>query len=199
MNWLAHLILSDPAPAFRIGGLLPDLVSAAELEHICADYQAGIVRHRQIDAFTDAHPAFRRSVARFAPPFRRYGGILTDIFYDHFIARDWSRYSTVPLPEFTGGFYATFEAHRATLPPLAYERLCQIQNGGWLETYGRMAGIEEALRRLSFRLRRPFDLTGAVAALEQQHGEFAADFAEFFPELVAAVMPAGRIPGAPLS
>ena len=31
MNWLAHLYLSEPTPAFRIGNLLPDLAAAPVL------------------------------------------------------------------------------------------------------------------------------------------------------------------------
>lgn len=71
MNWLAHLLLSEPPPTLRVGGLLPDLVSAAVLENLPMEFQRGIERHRQVDAFTDSHPIVRRSVQRI----RRYGGL----------------------------------------------------------------------------------------------------------------------------
>ncbi len=195
MNWLAHLILSDPTPASRIGGLLPDLVSAAELDGISPIFNAGIQRHRQIDAFTDSHPVFRRSVARFEPPFRRFGGVIVDVFYDHFIARDWHLYSDIPLRAFTAEFYTSFEAHRPSLPPLAYERLLQIKAGGWLDSYGEFVGIEEALRRLSFRLKRHFDLAASISILKRDHDAFGADFSEFFADLVAQLLPGGQLPG----
>ncbi len=93
MNWLAHLFLSEPTPAFRIGSLLPDILPSRELQHLGREFQRGIERHRQIDAFTDSHAIVRRSILLLGPGFRRFGGILVDMFYDHFLASDWSRYS----------------------------------------------------------------------------------------------------------
>src|SRR4051794_7971427 len=113
MNWLAHLLLSDPAPAFRIGNLLPDLMPGPALAQMPAEYQGGIAQHRRIDAFTDSHPIFRRSILRVEPPQRRYAGILVDIFYDHFLSVGWAAHSRVPLREFLAEVYGSFEHHRA--------------------------------------------------------------------------------------
>src|SRR6185436_5422304 len=122
MNWLAHLLLSEPSPAFRIGNVLPDIVSPAELRQLPAEYLAGAECHWRIDAFTDSHPVFRRSIARLAAPHRRFGGVLMDLFYDHFLAVDWSTYSEVPLELFTQSVYSELEANWNMLPPIARER-----------------------------------------------------------------------------
>lgn len=187
MNWLAHILLSEPTPAFRLGGVLPDLAPASLLADLPSEFQRGIQRHRQIDAYTDSHAIFRRSVQRFTPPFRRFGGILVDIFYDHFLTRDWASFSNTPLPEFTAEFYAAFAGHRADLPPEAYTRLEQMQAANWLGSYGDMAGLTLTLQRLNTRLRRPFDLTPAIAVLEREYDSFHTDFAVFFPELLSYV------------
>src|SRR5688572_426656 len=100
MNWLAHLLLSEPTPEFRIGNLLPDLLPASELQTLSPIFRRGVECHRRIDAFTDTHPVFRRSVARLVPPHRRFGGVLIDLFYDHFLATNWRQYSPIPLDEF---------------------------------------------------------------------------------------------------
>ena len=89
MNWLAHLHLSEPTSAFRLGNVLPDLVPARDLANLPEAFQRGIKCHHRIDAFTDAHPKFRQSVARLSPRFRRFGGIIVDVFYDHFLAVNW--------------------------------------------------------------------------------------------------------------
>jgi acyl carrier protein phosphodiesterase len=183
MNWLAHLLLSEPTPAFRVGGILPDLVSSAVLEGLPVEFQRGILRHRQVDAFTDAHPAFRRSVERFQPPLRRFGGVLVDIFYDHFLSRNWYIYSDIPLPVFVAECYAAFEETRADLPPEAYAHLQRIRAGDWLGSYGEIAGIAHTLQRISTRMRRPIDLTPAVAVLESDYDSFHADFMAFFPTI----------------
>src|SRR5258708_512080 len=100
MNWLAHFLLAGPDPAFQGGSILPDLLRPAALAHLSQEYRRGIEHHRLIDAFTDSHPIVRRSMLNFSTPFRRFRGVITDVFYDHFLARDWDSFSPVPLPQF---------------------------------------------------------------------------------------------------
>jgi acyl carrier protein phosphodiesterase len=183
MNWLAHLFLSDPDPACRIGNLLPDFVSAKVLAELPPEFQPGIAQHRRMDAYADAHPVFRRSVQRFAPPFRRYGGVLVDIFYDHFLARDWPTFAPQPLAIFTAEIYASFNTLRPLLPADALVPLDLMREHDWLCSYARLSGIEEVLQRLSHRLRRPFDLAASIPILEAQYEHFEGDFREFFPIL----------------
>jgi acyl carrier protein phosphodiesterase len=185
MNWLAHLYLSEPHPAARIGNLLPDLLPPASLAALPAIFQQGITQHRRIDAFTDSHPIVRRSIQRIDPPFRRFGGILCDIFYDHFLARDWLSYSPEPLPEFVRAIHASFDDHRASLPPDAYGHLNQIKVGNWLSSYHDLAGISRTLERIGARLRRPVSLAHATSILEHHYDALQSDFQAFFPELQA--------------
>lgn len=185
MNWLAHLFLSDPEPACRIGNLLPDFVSAGVLAALPAEFQRGVAQHRRIDAYTDAHPIFRRSVSRFAPPFRRYDGVLVDIFYDHFLARDWPTFAPTPLPAFAAEIYASFDHLGPGFPAAALAPLHHLRRADWLCSYGEVRGIAQVLQRLSHRLRRPFDLAAAIPLFEQSYADFEADFREFFPQLRA--------------
>ena len=197
MNWLAHLLLSEPTPAFRLGNILPDIVSAPLLAEMPSEFQRGIQRHRQIDAYTDSHAIFRRSVQRLNPPLRRFGGIIMDVFYDHFLSRDWPSFSSTPLPEFVSEFYASFESHRPELPPEAYARLRQIQAGDLLCSYGDVSGVAQALQRIGFRLRRPVDLAQSISVLERDYNSLHADFAAFFPEVLAHVTPNSNATGTP--
>jgi len=187
MNWLAHLYLSEPTPASRIGNLLPDFASAPELAALPSLFQQGIAQHRRIDAFTDSHPVVRRSLQRIEPPFRRFGGILCDIFYDHFLARDWESYSPEPLPDFARSVYVSFDTFSGVLPPEVCSRLAQMRTDDWLCSYRELAGISRALERTGARFRRPVPLGEALAVLEQHYDAFHADFREFFPELQSHV------------
>jgi len=187
MNWLAHLYLSEAYPQFRIGNLLPDLASAAHLAGLPESFQKGIRCHRQIDRFTDSHPRFRSCVSRFPEPYRRYGGVLTDIYFDYFLARDWSQYSPVALPQFIREVYLDIELCVPELPIEAGRRLNLMRRADWLSSYHTIAGISEILRSLSGRLRRPFDLSASVPIFEEHEAEFAGDFRVFFPELTEQV------------
>jgi acyl carrier protein phosphodiesterase len=187
MNWLAHLFLSEPTPAFRIGNILPDLVPQAALSGLPPEYLRGVRQHRQIDAFTDSHWIFRRSVSRVNPKFRRFGGVLVDIFYDHFLSKEWPAFSTTPLPVFTGEFYESFERHRGDIPPEAYVHLERMKLGNWLCSYGNLDGVSVTLGRIGKRLRKPLPLEQAISVLETDYAGFHADFTAFFPELLSHV------------
>ncbi|WP_395738367.1 ACP phosphodiesterase [Prosthecobacter sp.] len=185
MNWLAHLYLSEGDVEFRVGNLLPDWVGPSELVGLPEGFQRGIARHRRIDAFTDAHPMVRRSVRRFEKPFRRFGSVLTDVFYDHFLAAGWCGHcaGAPPLGEFVSEFYESVDAVRERVPAQAWEVLEHMRRADWLGSYATLPGIEMTLRRMSRRLRRPFDLAAAVEVLEKEYEGFREDFEAFFPEV----------------
>ncbi len=193
MNWLAHLYLSEPNAAFRIGNLLPDMVSPQSLASLPEGFQRGIQQHRRIDAFTDAHPIVRRSIQRVESPFRRFGGILCDLFYDHFLARDWHLYSQESLPEFASAVYESFEQYRDCIPVEAWTPLRLVCTADLLCSYREVSGIEHALGRIDLRLRRSVGLGAAIAVLEKDYEGLRTDFGEFFPELHAYVADRGSV------
>jgi acyl carrier protein phosphodiesterase len=184
MNWLAHLYLSEPSPRFRVGNLLPDLAPAFQLVALSEPYQKGIRCHRKIDAFTDAHPRWKSCVRRFPPPFRRFGGILTDVYFDHLLARDWANYSRVPLRSFVEDFYLDLELCLPEIPEQAAKVLDLMRKQDWLGMYQQTSGVRDILNRISHRLRRPFDLSASLPIFEEQESKFQEDFHVFFPELM---------------
>ncbi len=193
MNWLAHLLLSEPTSAFRIGNLLPDMLAPAELARLPAEFQRGASCHRRIDAFTDSHPVVRRSRNRISPAFRRFAGILTDMFYDHVLSRDWHQYSAVPLPDFVAEVHASFDHHQNDISASTYAELQHVRAGNWLNSYDQMSGLRTALDRIGRRFRHPVNLGDAMMELELHYQPLCADFAEFFPELRAHVGDSGKL------
>ena len=183
MNWLAHIALSEPTPAFRVGNVLADLLPITEIRRLPPTFQAGIARHRAIDSFTDKHPVFRQSVARLDPQFRRYGFVVMDIFYDHFLSANWPEHYATPLRDFVGQFHMDVEACRDEIPVDAYAILQRMRAANWLTSYGDVEGVRLTLDRMSLRLKRPFDLGNAADELQRRYGELAQDFADFFPQI----------------
>lgn len=192
MNWLAHLYLSEPDAAFRVGNLLPDWLPPRELVGLPEEFQRGIERHRRIDVFTDKHPVFRRSIGRFEKPFRRYGAVLTDVFYDHFLSQGWRDHCPDSLTDFVHGFYDSVEPIRGEIPAQAWEVLEHMRAADWLCSYGELEGVSTTLRRMSRRLRFPFDLAASVPVLEMHYDGFRKDFEEFFPELREHLSDSGK-------
>jgi acyl carrier protein phosphodiesterase len=147
----------------------------------------GTEYHKAIDAFTDAHPIVRASRARIDARYRRFSGVLIDIFYDYCLAQRFETYAQTPLAEFTSEFYAAVRAHPLPLPSDARATLDRIVAHDLLGRYARIDGVEDSLRRISVYLARKwgrdFALAEAVAELRTHEAAFAADFAAFFPQL----------------
>ncbi len=191
MNWLAHTFLSSPQVDFRLGNLLADLVRGADRVGMSEAFVRGAECHKAIDAFTDAHHLVRRSRMRLGPEYRRFSGVLVDVFYDYLLATHWTEYASCPLAQFTGDFYAAAGQRSLALPENAQTTLDRIIRLDLLGSYQRIDGVERALRRistyLSSRWQREFALERSVPDLLAHEPALAGDFAEFFPQLKAHV------------
>ncbi|MBX3465098.1 MAG: DUF479 domain-containing protein [Planctomycetes bacterium] len=186
MNWLAHLRLAPAAPLLRLGNLCGDFVRGFDLASLHADLRRGIAQHRAVDAFVDAHPGVRRSRDRLPPPWRRFAGVLVDVFHDHFLARDWDRLGIGgPLPAFAAAVHADLRAHRDLLPPRLQQALPWLEAEQWLVGYAGLQGIDTVLRRMSRRSPRAAPLAEGAALLEVHYTALESDFAALWPELVA--------------
>jgi len=187
MNWLAHVYLSESNPAFRVGNLLPDLLSGPALNALPQRFQAGIRCHLAIDRFTDSHPLVRERLKAIAPPYRRFAPILIDVFFDHFLSVQWKDYSHDSLPAYLDEVYSGFAEVTSDLPERTHGIIQQMSEENWLGSYGDAAGVRLTLHRISRRFRRPVDLAPAAELLLEHYHELSTSFAEFFPQLRASI------------
>lgn len=182
MNYLAHLHLGGQRPPQLLGSLYGDFVKGPLAGRFTDDLVDAIQLHRSIDAFTDGHPLIKDSIARFPTERRRYAGIILDVFFDHCLARDWHRYTDVPLQVFTRRVYQVLAAE-----PQLPERLALIAPRmaaqDWLGSYRNFAVLEQVLAGISRRLSRPQGLAGAMQELQALYQPLSADFDEFYPLL----------------
>ncbi len=187
MNYLAHLYLAGSEPEAVIGSLMGDFVKGRVDPTLSPGLRHAILQHRRIDSFTDANPLVKQSKQRIRSDFRRYAGILVDVFYDHFLATEWRSYAEVPLDEFVEMVYEQVSQHLDTLPPQMQLSMRYMVNNDLLRTYRTVDGIGWALRGIETRLKRPSRLGEAVIELENAYEALCGDFTEFFPQLTRFV------------
>ena len=171
---------------FLAGSLAGDFLRGRLGDELDADLRAGIVLHRAIDAFADAHPALARSRRRLEP-FRHHARIIVDVFYDHYLARHFDRFSKTPLTTFAEATYVQLETVREALPSRLSVMIGRMIEGDWLNSYAEVESIRTALFYLSRRLTRHVALDEAVPLLVQHDAAFEQDFLQFFPQLEAHV------------
>jgi acyl carrier protein phosphodiesterase len=183
MNWLAHVYLSEADVEHRLGNILADVVKGRDRKRLAPGIRRGIACHQVIDAFTDFHPRVLACKAYLSPPLRPYAGIVLDIYFDHVLALNWRTYADVELAEFVSGVYESFLAYAGDLPEPIRQLLRRLAAEDWFGSYRYAAGIEDVLKRVSRRLKRPVALDAALPELHHHHAAIERAFAVFFPEL----------------
>ncbi|MDJ0599631.1 MAG: acyl carrier protein phosphodiesterase [Crocosphaera sp.] len=198
MNYLAHLLLAENTPDSRIGNLLGDFMKG-RIDQENSPYSSGIIKgiktHFKVDEFTDKHEIFKQSKKRIYQSQGRFSGVLIDIFYDHFLAKNWHLFSSEKLETFADNIYIILQKNHNILPERLQLILPRIILENWLVSYGKIEGITRTCQRLSKRIKRPNNCAHRGADLfeiahhdlQQNYQELEKDFLSFFPELVKYV------------
>ncbi len=183
MNHLAHFKLASGHPKLLVGNLLADHVKGRLNGQFDAGIETGIRLHRAIDAYTDSHPVVTSSHARLDAPYRRYGGIITDIVYDHFLAVHWRSFEQRSLEDFCQTSLGEVMDYHQYLSAPAKERTLRMQRSKSMEHYGSPDFIERSFVYLSGRLKRKNPLASGFTQFEKHKNSLESDFMAFFPAL----------------
>ncbi|EIM75681.1 ACP phosphodieterase [Nitritalea halalkaliphila LW7] len=187
MNYLAHAYLSFDEPKVLVGNFIGDFVRGKVEEMYEAEIAIGIRLHREIDAFTDAHPEVKAAQLLLRTRHGRYASVITDMFFDYFLGRNWSEYHAKPLEVFAQESYALLESHREILPDKFLPAFDMMQRYNWLYAYSTLEGIRKAMSGMAQRTRFESNMEYAHVSLQENFDTFEQHFKAFFPELVTFV------------
>ncbi len=185
MNYLAHIYLSGDEDPVKIGNFIADSIHGKRYQQYPASIQRGILLHRAIDTFTDAHPVFRQSTAKLHKKYSHYSGVIVDIFYDHFLAKNWANYSPVPLALYAANFYNLLQKNESLLPEATKRMLPYMIANDWLSSYATQEGISKALEGMNRRTQNRSRMNEAITQLNQYYTTFEAEFTLFFNEVIS--------------
>lgn len=185
MNYLAHIYLSGPIAAHRVGGLLGDFVKGPLRGERPAAIEQGIALHRQIDRWVDSQPQVAHFHRWLPPGWRRYAAIVADIYFDHLLARDWHHYHPESLDNFCNRFYAELQQHYNYLPSAAQRFATTAPQVGWLQGYRDIEQLPAILHRVGQRFKKPVPLAQLADPLSYNSAAIAEQFAVLLPQLVA--------------
>lgn len=187
MNHLAHALLADAGGIeFALGSAQGDFLHGHPDPAWTDARQAGLLFHRAIDRYTDAHPDVVAARNTFDPPMRRYAGIVLDIWFDHLLVRGWTQLvPDEPLAGFAPRWLALLDDHAPELPASLRAFMAWMRAHGLPEAYGDLATLDVVLHALARRLSRPSPMGDALPALQARAQTLQRHFDAFFPDLVA--------------
>lgn len=183
MNFLAHLYLAETDNQVIIGNFIADTIKGNKFQHYSDDIKFGIKMHRAIDVFTDEHPIFRQSKRRLDDKYRLYKGVIIDLIYDHLLAKNWHKYSDIPLNQFSQNIYKLLNNNYNILPEKAQYLLPYMTKQNWLYKYRTIQGIGEIMHDMNIRTKGISKMNEAVIDLKENYPKFEEDFTAFFKEL----------------
>ena len=183
MNFLAHAYLSFQHPQILAGNMISDFVKGAEKNKYANDVRQGIMLHREIDSFTDAHLATKKAKEIFTPYYRLYSGALIDVLYDHFLANDKKIFTDASLKQFCQDVYHTLEEQVTELPDRFVQVLAYMKTEDWLYNYKYDWGIEKSLKGVVRRATYLSDSDTAYTLFLNNYPALQHCYEEFFPDV----------------
>jgi acyl carrier protein phosphodiesterase len=189
LNFLAHLYLSGNDEDLLVGNFIADAVKGNKYTTYPERIGKGILMHRAIDYFSDNNAVYLKSVHRLQPAYGKYSGIITDMFYDYFLAVNWNTFSTISLEVFCKEMYRILASRKKDMPEESNIIFGYMMERDWLYSYSKIEGIRNALNGMSRRMKYYFPMDKAAAELENNPAPYNQDFLEFFPLLVHHIAP----------
>ena len=184
MNFLAHIYLSGDNDLIKIGNFMADGIRGKDYLKFPEEVKKGILLHRQIDTFTDSHPIYRKSKHRLHRKYGHYSGVIMDILYDHFLAKNWNQYSEENLEDYTANFYKSLEKNYDLLSEKTKNLMPYMIERNWLVSYATIVGIEMILFQMDYRTKNRVNMQEAIVELQEFYVEFEQEFTAFFQELI---------------
>ena len=183
MNFLAHLYLSGNNQNIMIGNFMADAIKGNSYQNFEEEIQQGILLHRKIDTFTDQHPIVKQSKRRLNSRYNHFGGIIIDIFYDHFLAKNWTQFSNIPLELYVSEVYLILQKSRKIYPSKLNRLLYFMVLENWLLNYQNTDEIKKVIKIMSHRTKYQSYMELATEDLLLYYEDFEQDFLIFFKDI----------------
>lgn len=183
MNYLAHIYLSGNNDFIKIGNFMADGIRGSHYLDFPKEIQKGILLHRTIDSYTDSHPVYRQSKHRLHEKYGHYSGVIMDIVYDHFLAKNWKKYHTQDLEEYAESFYKLLQENYEILTEKTKNILPYMIARNWLVSYQSLAGLEMILFQMDYRTKHRAHMQEAMVEIQNHYQEFEEEFFLFFESL----------------
>jgi acyl carrier protein phosphodiesterase len=143
--------------------------------------QNGIHLHRQIDTFTDSHPATKQAKLAFKPYVGLYAGAFMDVVYDHFLAADKNEFPGSSLALFADYTYKILYSYQHILPERFAAMLPYMSRQNWLYNYSTVEGTEKSFGGVVRRAAYLKNSDTAFTAFMKNYDNLRQYYQAFFP------------------
>ena len=185
MNYLAHLFLTQQDEQLTLGNFLADMLRKSEIEALPDEVQEGVMVHKKIDAYTDAHPLSREVADLLRPRHGKYAPVVVDLLYDYILGSHWQTFSDAGTAEFCEHIYAMLSKNFPNVPTRLQPRVRSMVSHRWLHGSFTAEGFRYTLQRMDERARFPSKFVEAMDDYDRHQDQMDTAFCKFFVEIMA--------------
>lgn len=183
MNFLAHIYLSGEHNDIKIGNFMADVLKGNSYLDYPKDIQKGVELHRAIDYFSDNHLIFRQTKQRLHSNYGHYSGVITDMYYDYCLAKNFSNYHPLTLEVFAQQFYDLLQKKWDILPDKIQRMSRYMIENNWLVMYQSIDGMKTILYQMDYRSVFKSNMQFAYKDLIKWETDIEAEFKLFFEDI----------------
>lgn len=185
MNFLGHAYIARNHPELIAGNFAGDSYKGNldnfDLPKHIID---GIRLHRYIDDTTDHSIIILEAGHIFqANGIKKITYIATDLLLDHFLAREWMKFSSKDYELFIQAVYKFTEKYLDLLKPDFQGLYANLKEYGWFFDYPTEQGMRLILEQFSNRIRFQNDLTRCMDIYLENQAQFDHLFATFLIDI----------------
>jgi acyl carrier protein phosphodiesterase len=186
MNYLGHLSLNPPNESeLMAGNFMADLLHINDIKQLPPIIKKGIDLHREIDAYTDKHPAVKEMIAVLRPEHKKYTPVVIDVAMDYFIGQNWDLFHSDDLSDFTSNAYDLVSEHFEHFPFHAVKVAKDMIHADFLSHYTHARGLHSVFQRLEKRANFPSNFSRAAEDVLQNEEQLSDFFKLFYADAIA--------------
>jgi acyl carrier protein phosphodiesterase len=184
MNYLGHLYLSGNNKQLLLGNFIGDFVKGKQYLNYPNEIKKGILLLRRIDEYTDRNPHWMEIRTVLKPSYKRYSGVVADLFVDHFLAANWKDYSHIQLSWYTKWVHAILLQNHQLLPLKLQGVLPFLIQHKRLQSYAQINGLENSLSIMAKHTSLPDHSQEAIELLKNNY-EMINEYSHLFIQEVS--------------
>ncbi|SNZ06870.1 Acyl carrier protein phosphodiesterase [Persephonella hydrogeniphila] len=183
MNFLFHIYISKEDKDEMIGNFLGDFVKGEYGNVYPPSIQKGIIIHRKLDGFSNKTTAYKKNKTLFPEKLKKISPVAIDIFYDHFLAKNFKKLCNLDLLDFSLDFYNLLEVVEPK-PERLKKIFPYLKEENWLYRYTEIDFIELTVKRVSRRFKRKNDLPECFSVFWENYSTLEEYFFLFHNEIL---------------
>ena len=183
MNFLAHIYLSGDNEEIKFGNFIGDWVKGRQYNNFPENIKKGILLHRQIDTFTDKNSVYLESKKKLRVVYGKYAGVVCDILYDHFLAKNWEQYSNQSLKKYAKEFYSILIKYYKFIPLKGKKIVPFFISRNRLLCYADLSCFRKVLFLMSKYTSLPNKTDEGIEIIKNNYKELSKEFELFFNEI----------------